>query len=331
MKTSDRSEVPRITVVIPVVERHGDLHQIFAEYCEQIRQTGHTFEVIFVVDGRQKDSLPLLRRLQRESEEDVTLIVLGAEFGESASLTVGFEQARGDLIMTVPSYFQVEPEGVAAALDAISEGADLVVGRRFPRIDSVFNRLQTRFFHWGVKILTRTRFADVSCGFRVLRRPVADELRIYGGQHRFIPILAEVHGFNVAELSLKQRPEDTKTRYYGVALYLKRLLDILTIFFLTRFTHRPLRFFGPIGLILTGAGAVITLYLGIYRLLRLGPIAQRPLLLLGVLLFVLGFQILALGLIGELVIYSHARSSRAYRIAEIIRPKAGASAGVLGS
>ena len=151
-----------------------------------------------------------------------------------------------------------------------------------------------------------------------MRRPVANELQIYGGQHRFIPILAQVAGFHVVELPLEQRSEDTGTRYYGVAVYLKRLLDITTVFFLTRFTHRPLRFFGSIGLTLAGLGSLITLYLGVYRLLRLGPIAERPLLLLGVLMIVLGIQILSLGLIGELVIFTHARSARMYRIAEIV-------------
>ena len=308
-----------LSIVIPVVERHGDLKQIFSEYCEQVRLLGLSFEVLFIVDERQKETLPVLRQIVEESDETVLLIVLGAQFGESAALTAGFEQSRGDLIMTVPAYFQVDPEGVVPALEAISQGSDIVVGRRHPRIDSLFNRIQTRMFHWIVKILTRTNYSDVSCGFRVLRRPVADELKIYGGQHRFMPILAEVYGFDVTELPLEQRQEDVATRYYGVPLYFKRLLDILTIFFLSRFTHRPLRFFGPIGLVLAGAGTAITLYLGIYRIMQLGPIAQRPMLLLGALLIVLGIQILSLGLVGELIIFTHARSSRLYRIDEIIQ------------
>ena len=315
---SHRSK-PDLSVVIPVVERHGNLEQIFSEYCDQIRRLGLSFEVLFIVDERQKDALPTLRQIVEKSDETVILIVLGAQFGESAALTAGFEQSRGDLIMTVPAYFQVDPKGVAPALEEISKGSDIVVGQRHPRIDSLFNRIQTRMFHWIVRILTRTHYSDVSCGFRVLRRPVADELKIYGGQHRFMPILAEVYGFNVTELPLEQRQEDVETRYYGVPLYLKRLLDILTIFFLSRFTHRPLRFFGPIGLVLAGAGSAITLYLGIYRIMRLGPIAQRPMLLLGALLIVLGIQILSLGLVGELIIFTHARSSRLYRIDEIIQ------------
>lgn len=314
----ENSTTPDLSIVIPVVERYGDLHQIFDEYREQVRQQGLSCEFIFVVDHRQRSVVPTIRELLQASEEHVKLIVLGGEVGESASLTIGFEHSRGELIMTVPSYFQVAPDGLGAALHQIQEGADLVVGRRYPRTDSVFNRLQTRLFHGIVSIMTRTRFHDISCGFRVLRREVANGLSIYGGQHRFLPVLAHVSGFNVVELSLEQRPEDARTRYYGVPVYLKRLLDILTVFFLSRFTHRPLRFFGPIGLTLAGLGSLVTLYLGTYRVLRLGPIAERPLLLLGALLIVLGIQILSLGLIGELVIFTHARSARMYRIAKIL-------------
>lgn len=319
--TADNTPNPELSIVIPVVERHGDLRQIFTEYREKVRQQGLSFETIFVVDHRQRGVLPTIRELLADCDEFVKLVVLGGEVGESASLTIGFEHSRGELIMTVPSYFQVSPDGVGEALRLVREGADLVVGRRYPRTDSVFNRLQTRLFHGIVSLLTRTKFHDISCGFRMLRRSVANELAIYGGQHRFVPILAQVSGFSVVELPLEQRQEDAKTRYYGVPVYVKRLLDILTVFFLSRFTHRPLRFFGPIGLVLAGLGSAVTLILGIYRLLRLGPIAERPLLLLGVLLIVLGIQILSLGLIGELVIFTHTRSARLYRIAEIIESK----------
>ena len=165
--------------------------------------------------------------------------------------------------------------------------------------------------------MTGTDFGDISCGFRVLRRSVAKTVDIYGGLHRFVPILALRAGFAVRELDLTQRQEDLETRYYGLALYLKRILDVLTVFFLLKFTHRPLRFFGSVGLLLSLLGAAVTGYLGIYRLLQIGPIAGRPLLLLGVLLILLGIQMLSIGLIGEIIIFTHSRQIREFRVAEI--------------
>ncbi len=312
---------PEVSVVIPVVERHGDLERLFSEYATEIEALGRTAEYIFVVDYREREVIPTLRALQQTSDRDVTLVLLGGTFGESSALTVGLERARGEIIVTVAAYFQVEPQGVRPAFAALDAGADLVAGRRHPRIDSLFNRAQAALFHAVVGWVTGTEFKDLSGGFRVMRRRVAEELNLYGGLHRFIPILASNQGFRVEELPIPQREEDAPTRYYGVAVYLKRMLDVLTIFFLMKFTRRPLRFFGLLGLGVAGAGGAITLYLGLYRILGLGAIAGRPLLLLGVLLMVLGIQTLSLGLIGEIIIFTHARSIRDYQVAEVIEKK----------
>lgn len=322
MMSADPQMAPEMSVVIPVVERHGDLRQLFCEYAEEITRMGRRAEFIFVVDRRQQQVWPLLRDLQQEAEHEIILVRLGGMFGESAALTVGIEQARGEIIVTLASYFQVEPRGLEQAVREIEGGADLVVGSRFPRIDSWFNRLQTKVFHSIVNRMTGARFRDISSGFRVMRRTVPQDLPVYGGTHRFFPILALRRGFTVRELEIPQRTEDAATRYYGLAVYVKRLLDVLTVFFLIKFTHRPLRFFGIVSLALALPGLAITIYLGIYRVLGLGPIAQRPLLLLGVLLMVLGVQLLSIGLIGEIIVFTHAKKIREYRIAEIIRNQA---------
>lgn len=309
---------PDVSVIIPVVERHGDLERLFEEYASELELLDRTAEYIFVVDYREREVVPMLRELQRDTDRDVILVLLGGTFGESSALTVGLDRARGEIIVTLAAYFQVEPVGVRDAFAAVDGGADLVFGRRHPRVDSLFNRLQSGLFRRIVNWMTGASFKDISSGFRVMRRRVAEELQVYGGLHRFIPILAWNQGFKVVELPMRQRREDAPTRYYGIAVYLKRVLDVLTIFFLIKFTRRPLRFFGLIGLGVSAVGGAITLYLGVYRILGLGAIAGRPLLLLGVLLVVLGIQTLSLGLIGEIIIFTHARSIRDYQIAEVI-------------
>lgn len=318
MSDADLKPAPEISVVVPVVERHGDLRQLYSEYAREITTVGRSAEFVFVVDHRQRQVLPVLLAIQEVAEYEVTIVRLGGTFGESVALTAGVEQARGEIIVTLASYFQVEPRGLQDAVREIEGEADLVIGCRFPRTDSWFNRLQSKVFHRIVNLMTGTKFRDISSGFRVMTRAVPRELPVYGGIHRFYPVLAQRHGFDVRELEIPQRQEDAVTRYYGMAVYLKRLLDVLTVFFLIKFTRSPLRFFGVVGLLMAIPGLATMLYLGIYRVLGLGPIAQRPLLLLGVLLVVLGIQLLSIGLIGEILVFTHARQFREYRIAAII-------------
>jgi glycosyltransferase involved in cell wall biosynthesis len=310
---------PDVSVIVPIVERYGNLRQMVAEFAAEIARLGRNQEWIFVVDEAQRAVLPQLRELQRESPHEVVIVLLGGAFGESAALTVGLERARGVRIVTLAAYFQVEPRGVGAAFAALDAGTDMVVGRRYPRIDSRFNRAQSRLFHAIVRGLTATDFHDISCGFKVMKRQVARELNIYGGLHRFIPVLALNRGFTVHEVPLTQRDEDKSTRYHGAGVYLGRLLDILTIVFLMKFTRMPLRFFGLLGSALFAVGFLVDLLVAVQKIFLHTGLASRPVLLLGVLLMVLGVQTLSLGLVGEIIIFTHARHIREYQVAEVIR------------
>jgi glycosyltransferase involved in cell wall biosynthesis len=319
---------PEVSVVVPVVERHGDLEQLHREFAAELERLGRTAEFIYVVDDQLRDVVPALQAIQERSGREVSIVLLGGPFGEAAALTTGFGKARGERIVTLASYFQVEPAGLGPALEALDGGADLVVGRRHPRIDAPFNRLQSRLFNGIVQHLTGTGFHDVSCGFRAMKKRVARELNVYGGLHRFIPLLALQRGFTVREVAVPQRREDCPTRYYGTPTYLGRLLDILNIFFLTKFTRTPLRFFGLLGAGLFTAGVLIDLVAVLEKVFLSTGISDRAVLLLGVLLMVLGVQTLSLGLIGEIIIFTHARNVRDYKVAEVIksRPGAGPSA-----
>lgn len=310
---------PEVSIVVPVVERHGDLEQLYQEFAGELARLGRTAEFIFVVDDHLRGVVPALREIRAHAGQELVIVLLGGPFGESAALTTGFARARAERIVTLASYFQVEPAGLGPALQAIDDGVDLVVGRRHPRIDSPFNRLQSRLFNGIVHGLTRTDFHDVSCGFKVMKRRVARELSLYGGLHRFIPLLALQRGFLVREMAVPQRREDCATRYYGTPTYLGRLLDILNIFFLTKFTRTPLRFFGLLGAGLFALGFVIDLVAVLEKVFFATGISDRALLLLGVLLMVLGVQTLSLGLVGEIIIFTHARNVRDYRVAEVIK------------
>jgi glycosyltransferase involved in cell wall biosynthesis len=308
-----------LSVVVPISEHHDDLRQIYFEYAKELSADGHSYEFIFVLDGPRQNAHAMLKELKKEYPE-IIIVMLNRRFGEAAALSVGFIKARGSVILTLAPYFQVVPHEVHKMLKKLSEdGNDLVISRRYPRIDSLFNQAQSWVFHRLTRMLTGMKYHDISCGLRAMKRRVAEETQLYGDLHRFIPLLAHQRGFKVAEIPVQQSPGDVKSRVFKPGVYLRRLLDILTLFFLFKFTQKPLRFFGLIGSGIFGIGAIITAYLGFYRLLGLGPIAGRPLLILGVLLIVLGVQLFSIGFLGEIIIFTHARKIKEYTIDKVIK------------
>jgi glycosyltransferase involved in cell wall biosynthesis len=278
-----------VSVVVPVVELVDDLDALFRDYSAALREMERSFEFIFVLDGRFRRLVEPLRELKRDNPE-VCIVVMGESFGEAAALKAGASQARGSVLMTLASRFQVEGGGVRELLMQLDKGYDLVVTRRHPRIDSRLNRLQARVFHAIARLMTGSKFRDMTCGSRAMRAEVFDELHLYGDFHRFIPILAKQAGLRVKEVDVPQHKEDSRSRVFRLTVYLALLLDVLTLFFLTRFVHKPLRLFGTLGAAMLSVGFVISGYLALYRLLGFGGIANRPLLLLGILMIVFGMR-----------------------------------------
>jgi hypothetical protein len=191
----------------------------------------------------------------------------------------------------------------------------MAVASRSPRVDSWLNRVQSHVFHRMIGGLTDRRFHDIACGVRLIRRPVAEALPLYGDLHRFLPALALREGYRVAEVPVPQHPSDAGTRVYRPGVYLRRLLDVAAFFFLAKFTEKPLRFFGLVGSVFFGLGAVTSLVLLVERLAG-QRIADRPLLLLAVLLIALGVQLMGLGLVGEIIVHLRSPHRRVYRVRE---------------
>jgi glycosyltransferase involved in cell wall biosynthesis len=307
-----------VSIVVPVTERCDDLAEIYRSHAAVLRQAGLAFEFIFVIDGWFESAAGGPESLAATGEP-IRVLKLPRHFGEATALTVGFAQARGEVVLTLPAYFQTAPDGIRTVLSRLEEGYDLVVGRRWPRTDSWINRVQNYGFHFLTRRLTGMRFHDVSCGLKAIRKPVTREVHLYGDLHRFLPLLARQRGFRVAEVDVRQHPADRRARLRRPGLYLRRLLDILTLVFLLKFTRKPLRFFGLIGAGLFGAGFVLALVLAAERLLGATALADRPLLILAVLLMVLGVQTGSIGLLGEIIIFTHTRRMHDYPIKEMLR------------
>jgi glycosyltransferase involved in cell wall biosynthesis len=305
-----------LSVVIPVGNRADDLSDLHFDYRRGLDACGATYAMLYVLDGRDRDPLQQLPAL-RDAGEPIKIIRLGKSFGEATALMVGFANARGAKLLTLPAYFQVEGAEIRRLLAAGGD-ADLVLARRWPRRGNRFEALRRRGFHALLRLITGESFRDLGCGVRMLNRRVAEEITIYGDQHRLLPVLAARQGFSVREVDVGQSARDEFRGRYRMREYLHRVLDIFTVFFLVRFTKKPLRFFGMIGSVTFGVGAVVVALLVTQRLLFDQPLADRPALLLSCLLLVLGVQLFALGLLGELIIFTHAKDLKDYKVADIV-------------
>jgi len=304
-----------LSVIIPVTERYDPVQELFYKYKQGIEAAGMEHEIIYVLDGRYPEVLESLTALQKT--EQITVITLAKLYGEATALTAAFSKSSGDIIMTLPAYQQVEAGEIPALIRAIDD-SDMVMARRWPRKDSLINRLQSRVFNFLLRSFTELKIHDAGCGVRVFRRVVMEEVHIYGDLHRFLPITAHRQGFRVKEVNVAQSQGDVFRRIYAPGIYVRRLLDLLTVFFLVKFTKKPLRFFGLVGSVLFGIGLLITVYIVGERVFFHVAMANRPALIMSSLLIVLGVQVVAIGLIGEIIIFTHARDIKEYRIDRII-------------
>ena len=307
-----------LSVIIPITERYDDLRKLYLQYVEALAASNYSYELIFILDGVNLAALEILKELKSEFPP-VEVITTNRRVGEATALAIGFEGALGSTILTLAPFLQTEPTEINRVLQEFRDGEyDLVMSRRKPRIDSVLNRLQSWVFHRLTQILTELRYHDVGCRLRVMRREVLEEVRLYGDLHRFLPFLAYQRGFRVAEIPVRQSETDKKRRAGHPGIWLKRLLDLFTLFFLFKFTKRPLRFFGLIGSGLIGAGGLIAVVTVALKLAGHEIIAGRPFLILGMLLMVLGVQLFSIGLLGEIIVFTHARKSKDYTVSRIL-------------
>jgi glycosyltransferase involved in cell wall biosynthesis len=307
-----------LSVIIPISERYDDLRKLYLQYTEVLATSNYSYELIFVLDGIDLGALEILKALKREFPQ-LKVITTNHRVGEATALAIGFEHAQGSTILILPPYLQVEPAEIHRVLQEFGENEyDLVISRRYPRIDSVFNRIQSWAFHQLTRMLTKLRYHDIGCRLRVLKREVAEEVQLYGDLHRFLPFLAYQRGFRIAEVPVRQSQTDTRRRAGHPGACLKMLLDLLTLFFLFKFTKRPLRFFGLFGSGLFGVGGLIAGVLVIFQLLGHETIAGLPYFTLGVLLMVMGVQMFSIGLLGEIIVFTHARKSKDYTVSKTL-------------
>jgi glycosyltransferase involved in cell wall biosynthesis len=299
-----------VSVIVPVLHDTAALDQPFHAYQAALGAAGHRIEFVYVVHCRALCALGALRRL-KEAGEPLTAVVLSRWDGEAAALRVGLQHARGQVIVTLPDHLQVEPTDLPAVLAAL-DGCDLAVGHR----RSGGHGLQSTVFHWLIRSLFGHSFNDLACRVRAYRRRVLEELVGYSMQPHFLPLLASERGFRVREVEVGAgRGRLERPRLLN---RVRITLDILALYVVVKFIRKPLRFFGAIGMPILATGLLYTSWLAISRLFLAVPLADRPSLILGVLLIVLGIQIIALGLIGEIIVFASGRRIKDYKVERLL-------------
>jgi len=308
--------IESLSIVVSVSERGTGFLEVLDGYFESVAVLDLEFEFIVVLTP-EFESLTEPLVVKNEEMKCLKIILLNRNYGEAGLMKIGIDHAKYDHILTLPPYEQISPTAISGILNAMDDN-DAVVVNRWPRIDHKANRMQSFVFKSLLKMLAYNAPKDPGCGVRLSKKEVFDELKLYGDMHRFFFMLASQLGFQVVQLDVPQSKADTHRRIYSVRTYLSRLLDILTAGFLTRFNQKPLRFFGAGGVLSAFIGLVGLGYIGIERIFFNVAASDRPLLVLASLFLVLGIQLIAIGLVGETIIFTSAKNRKEYRIRKII-------------
>jgi dolichol-phosphate mannosyltransferase len=295
--------------VVPLLNEGATLERLHAELAAALDKAHYDWEVVYVDDGSTDGSYAELVRLHA-ANPNVRVVRLRRNFGKAAALGAGFETATGDIVVTIDGDLQDDPEEIPGLIAKLDEGYDLVTGWKRDRKDSLPRRLASFAYNLVTRMATGVPLHDMNCGLKVYRAELLDHVQVYGERHRFMPVLAHHMGFSVAEVSVNHRPRLNGKSRFGIERYLRSPFDLLTIMFMGRYRYRPLHIFGGVGLTLGLAGGAILAYLTVIKLNGAG-IGGRPLLLLGVLLVVVGIQLLSLGLLGEMLTNQHEEKTKA--------------------
>lgn len=305
-----------LTVVLPVYNEEESLPDLVAALREALDPIGKSYELLFVDDGSRDGSFRVLKQ-EAERDPGISIIRFRRNFGQTAALQAGFDAARGDVVVTMDADLQNDPKDIPMMLDVLDEGYDLVAGWRANRKDKLISRkIPSKLANGLISWMTGVKLHDYGCTLKAMRLEVASELRLYGEMHRFIPAIASWMGVRLKEVEVRHHARQYGVSKYGISRTFRVVLDLLVVRFIQSYLARPMQVFGLGGLFLLIAGFGICGWLALNKLLYGIHLADRPLLLLGVLLLVVGIQLVSLGLVADVLArtYFESQGKRTYHV-----------------
>ncbi len=311
---------PDLSVVIPIRNEAPNLRALYREFTDALERFGRSYEILLIDDGSTDESFEVMARLQA-ADPRLRVIRFRRNFGQTAAFAAGFARARGRLIITSDGDLQNDPRDIPAMVTTLERGADIVCGWRRRRKDPFFSRrVPSMAANWLISRATGVRLHDYGCSLKVFRSEVVKPLKLYGEMHRFLPAMASELGVEIVEVEVNHRPRGHGRSKYGLSRTVRVVLDLLTVKFLLSYSTRPLQIFGLVGLLMGLVGGVVTGWLALQRLFGYQSIANRPLLLFGILLIFTGVQLITLGLLAELQArtYHESQNKPTYASREIL-------------
>ncbi len=308
--------VPDLSLIVPVFDEEESIPELVDRIRAVCDGAGFTFEAFLIDDGSKDDSWEVIETMS-ERDPRFAGIRFRRNYGKSAALSIGFQKARGRYVITMDADLQDDPAEIPGLIALLETGYDLVSGWKKTRRDPISKKIPSRFFNFVTRTITRIPLHDFNCGLKAYRREVVKHVQVYGELHRYIPALAKWEGYErITEKVVQHHARKFGRTKFGLERYLRGFLDLLSVFFMTRFAVRPMHFFGSLGTLAFIGGFIISLWISIDKIFFGNPIGDRPMLLFGVMMILVGIQMFSVGLIGEMIVVPRMERPDAYDIAE---------------
>tara|TARA_B100001250_G_scaffold250474_1_gene215288 strand:+ start:2156 stop:3079 length:924 start_codon:yes stop_codon:yes gene_type:complete len=291
----------KLSIIIPIYNEQESLDSLFKELSDIFANQYET-EIIFINDGSTDQTLSILENKIKDYST-WKIIDLYRNYGKSVALQAGFDNALGEIIATMDADLQDNPNEIYKLIDELNKGYDIVSGWKKNRKDPLEKKIASKVFNFFVRIFSGLKIHDSNCGIKVFTREVTDTLTLYGGRHRYIPLLAHQKKFLISEIVVDHREREFGTSKYGAKRYSDGFFDFLTILFLGRYMDRPLHFFGSLGFVSVMLGTITEIYILYLKYVLLHSFQQHiALIILGAILIIVGLQLFTFGLMGELIV-----------------------------
>lgn len=296
----------KYSIVIPVYNEAENLRKLYSDLCNSMDSLGGEYEIIFVDDGSNDSGMELMNSIAR-NDRRVKILQFARNFGQTAALSAGIRHASGEIVILMDADLQNDPMDIPMLISKLEEGYDLVSGWRKKRGDPFFTRtLPSMIANKLIALITGIKLHDFGCTLKAYRRSLLGDINLYGEMHRLIPVYAAWRGARITEVVVKHHPRTAGISKYGLGRIFKVILDLITAYFFGSFYTKPIHFFGGLGLFLTLGGVLSGIVVLIEKYyLPNAPAHRNPLLLLAVFLFLIGFQMIMLGLLAEILIRTY--------------------------
>ncbi|MHC1783122.1 MAG: glycosyltransferase family 2 protein [Anaerolineaceae bacterium] len=310
----------KLSVVIPVYNEQETLPFLYQALMDALNPMECEWEVVLVDDGSRDESQKVLEELTEKNPSHIKVVILRRNFGQTAAIAAGIDNASGDIIVLMDADLQNDPADIPMMIEKLEQGYDLVSGWRHERKDDITRTLPSRMANWLISFVTGVHLHDYGCTLKAYRREVLTGFRLYGEMHRFIPVYADSVGAKIIEVRVNHHPRKYGKAKYGLERTLKVVLDLFTVKFLSSYANKPIYLFGGAGIVSVFTSLLLLCYIGVRKILFMESLVRSPLLLLSVMFFILGVQSVLLGLIAELLVrtYHESQQKPTYTVRKII-------------